>query len=344
MSSTAFTIPERFSKFETMHRQQISHLWSPPEISSFSSDINDWSNMDSNIRRRIKGVVNVLTQMEPAIMQNISDIDSIMKKILPSDLLHEMSIIFILLDFQKAMEGIHVISYKKIDDILVIDNEKTYNEEYGPFMKAKVDVISKWRGPCGKQLKLLSSSDQRRYLARAIIGNIASEGLVFNTLFSFLQYLSKLRLLPKVTFTNEEVRIDENYHTSTGIQLLLTLIDIGEIPRLPQDEVYSIIEEFVAVDDMAIDVIFKDMKEYEKKFFLVMNAENSKKYTRIVANVILQAIGYKPLYPYTMVDNPYDFTESALLHDESLFFDKEVALYGIDHDNQYHEDSDPEYE
>jgi hypothetical protein len=77
------------------------------------------------------------------------------------------------------MENEHRRSYALIDSIL-----GSYKGET-PFLDEKVSVISKWRG-IGH---LHDGSDLREILSKAIFGTILSEGLVFNTLFSFFIYL-----------------------------------------------------------------------------------------------------------------------------------------------------------
>lgn len=232
------------------------------------------------------------------------------------------------------MENEHRRSYALIDSILTLP-EKDDIDRSAPFLDEKVKVISKWRST-------ENDAELGITLSRAIVGTILSEGLVFNTLFSFFLYLSKKGLLPITCTTNEEVRVDENLHTHFYISLYNVLTTNGFIPRLDEDDVNEMVNDFIHVEDMATENVLGSMGEDEKSFFLIMNTSNSKLYTRIVANSILKALGYDTLFPVTKDDNPYPFVNQSLIHTLTSFFDHQVVEYGKDVDHGYEEESDLE--
>lgn len=324
-----YTLLPWCTPFETLLNSQLDHFWKKPAADKFSKDLSDWHVLPLDVKRRVKRVLTALNRMEPEIIDNVDDISSLMKKALP-DIVPGMDPIFAMLAAQTTMEFEHRRSYALIDSILALpDREKG---DY-PFLEKKVDVISKWRK---------TSTDLKKALSTAILGNVLSEGLVFNTLFSFFFYLKKDGLLPTTCVTNEEVLTDENLHTSFFITMYRIFTERGYIPRLSSQEVHEMIENFVSVDDMAADEILGNMSVRGKAFFLVMTPENSKKYTRIVANSILDALGYDRLYKVSASDNPYSFVDQSLIHSLTSFFDKDSADYGLDIDHAYEEESDPE--
>lgn len=356
---SGFTVPAWCKPFEKLHDMQLDHPWKPPGHDKFSKDRSDFYNMPYSIKKRYKGVTHLLTRMEPEIVENAEDIQSLCKKVLPKDILTDLQIMFIMIDTQKSMEGIHIRSYGAIDDVLCLDLETKDIEQFNTFIQAKVDVISKWRsipdtvdahmdGKIGDMVE--KASLQRRALSRAIIGNVFSEGLVFNTLFSFFSIPKKEGILQTTCITNDEVLTDENIHAMSFIKIynILTTKDNGLgdvcIPRLEEKEVHKMVQDFIYVDDKTSDWLLGNMNLEEKDFFLIMTPENAKKYTRVVANCVLKALGYKPLFEYTKKDNPYPFIKQSLIHSLGFFFDKDQTEYGLAVDHPYESDSDPEDE
>jgi hypothetical protein len=115
---------------------------------------------------------------------------------------------------------------------------------------------------------------------------------------------------------------------------------VSLLPRLTETQVHEMVEDFVRVEDMASDGVLGNMSKEESSFFLIMSAENSKIYTRIVANSILTALGYNPLYTYTSNDNPYPFVDQSFVNTLTSFFDRDNTDYGLDVDHEYEDESD----
>lgn len=338
-----FHVPPYTKPFEELHDAQLDHFWRPPGSGRFNRDRAQWDPLPYGIKRRLKGVIHVLTQMEPEVVENAEDIQSLCKKVIPIDVQPDFAIMNLMTDSFKAMEGIHIRSYGTIDSILTLDLQDQDKESFERFINLKVDVISKWRS----STKGEGSADIQYQLARAILGNIFSEGLVFNTLFSTFSVPKKDGILETTCTTNDEVLFDENIHTRGFITIFNILLDLGYIPRLDEKEVYEMVNDFIAVDDMCAEWLLGDMDQQEKDFFLVMTEENAKIYTRIVANYILRSLKYEPLYVnpltgkhYNKEDNPYPFIKQSLINTLGFFFDKHVVDYGLKVDHPYESDSD----
>lgn len=336
-----FFITSNGKPFEELHDAQLDHFWRPPSHARFTRDRSQWEPMPYSIKRRLKGVVHVLTRMEPEVVENAEDIQDLCKKVLPPVVLSELAIMKIMTDSFKAMEGIHLRSYGTIDSILSLDIEENDKESFAKFIQMKIDVISKWRSHPE------DTHDIKCQLARAILGNIFSEGLIFNTLFSTFSVLKKDGILETTCTTNDEVLFDENIHSRGFITMMTVLRSLGCIPHLPQDEVYLMLNDFITVDDACSEWLLGNMNKEEKEFFLVMTEENAKIYTRIVANYILRALGYDPLYLnpvnnkfFNKEDNPYPFITQSLINSLGFFFDKQVVDYGLKVDHPYESDSD----
>lgn len=326
-------------QFEELYDKQLDHFWRKPSPDKFSKDRSDWEKMKPDIKQRIKYVVHILNRMEPEIVDNVDDISMLLRKVLPRSIIEQMDPIFGMIASQTTMEFEHRRSYALIDSILGSEKKEV------PFLDEKVRVISKWRATSDNDYTNFSEKDREK-LSIAILGTVFSEGLVFNTLFSFFLYLQKLGLIPTTCITNEEVRVDENLHTQFYIALYFSLTSMKGadgntlIPRLPQGKVHEMLMDFVRVEDMATETVLGNMSEEEKDFFLIMNVDNSKLYTRIVANSILDALGYDTIFKCDKDDNPYTFVNQSLIHTLASFFDRDSVDYGLDVDHAYEDESD----
>lgn len=299
---------EQWAKvFEKLHDEQMDHFWRPPSKEKFMKDIGDWKKVPLSAQRKIKTVLRVLTMMETEV---IDGIESVSKDI-------DIRIIGIMLAMQEAMEGIHTRSYKIIDDALEYEGDL-----YDDMIKRRMDLLN-WNKSS------LSISEK-------LIHMICSEGISLNNIFPIFYLLEMVGLLSNVCTINKEVLSDENLHTKSAATMYSVLSAQGIIPRLPQEKVYEIVSRYVEVDDVASEALYGD----NDPFFLSMNVESSKIYTRVVANSILQSIRYEPLYPHN--ENPYKFIDQSLINTLEFFFDKDVVAYGLDAENIYEDESDDE--
>lgn len=324
--NSSFNISTWEQPLYELYQKSINHFWKPPESDKFKDDIEQWENgiLYDGVKSRLKSILVVFTLIEQEIIENIEGLNTLLERVMPET----SYILKMLLNFQETMEGIHLLSYVKIDQNLPLDSK--LKDIYNLFIKAKVDALRKCRNKTG---------NDKRDLARALICFCANEGIILNTLFVFPMFLRKKALLPETTFVNKEVLIDENLHTEIYYTLYNILCKLNVIDRLPESEVYEIIDTFVKVDDISANILLGDMDKKEEEFFLIMNVENSKKYTRCIANDIISKLGYKPFY---ISDNPYPFMDKPAVKTLASYFTSNISEYGIDDDTPYNEESDPE--
>lgn len=303
-----YRVPGWAKVFEKLHDEQMNHFWRPPLSEKFFKDVADWKLLPHAIRRKVKTVLRAFTLMEEEVIDGLSMIS---KHNLPR-------IIGIMLSMQEAMEGIHTRSYSVIDNML---------EYEGDLLD---DLIS-------KRMNLLRWNKQKEMgLSEQLVHLVCSEGISFNTLFSMFFVLELRGMLPMTCTINKEVQSDENLHTKSSSALYNRLVDEGIIERLPIEKVYEIVGSYVEVDDVASSCLFGD----EDPFFMSMTEENSMIFTRIVANSILRSLDYPPLYLDR--ENPYKFIDQSLVNTLEFFFDKDVVAYGLDAENEYHQESEDE--
>lgn len=301
-----FSIPDWARVFEKLHDEQMNHFWRPPLLTKFLKDTEDWPVLPDEVRKTIKTILHILTKMETEV---IDGIEKIVGKI-------GVRIIAIMMTMQEAMEGIHTRSYHIIDSVL--DHPEIHEE-----------MVE-------RRMELLSWNTGDVSVSESLIHLVFSEGILLNNLFPIFFLLETKGLLPMTCTVNKEVLSDENLHTKSATTIYNVLTSRDMIERLSQEKVYELCSRYVAVDDAASESLYGS----RHPFFLNMNPENSKIYTRLVANTILQALGYEPLYP--KAENPYKFVDQSLLNTLEFFFDKEVVSYGLDHENPYIDESDDE--
>jgi len=304
-----YTISVWARVFEKLHRDQMNHFWLPPSDEKFTTDIEQWRTpylIPSNMKKTLKTIFTIFTSME---LEVIDSIEEVVKKV-------NERIVSIMMAMQEAMEGIHTLSYHTIDNAL------QYGEIHDGILEKRIELL-RWR-------------DTPLSLSEALVHLTFSEGILFNNLFPIFFLLEKKGLLPQTCTVNKEVLSDENLHTKSSSTLYNVLCREGIIDRLPSSTVYEICERYVAVDDITSSILYRD----EDPFYSPMTPSNSRLYTRLIANTILQVLGYDPLYPDT--PNPYTFVDQSLLNTLEFFFEKEVVSYGLDDDNPYTEESDDE--
>lgn len=293
---------------------QLDHFWRPSGSDKFTTDITDWKSIPHNIRHRIKICIHLLAHMDIEILGNLGSITSI----LPSN---DTLAISMCIDSQRMMENIHTVAYDRIDREL----EHPLEESDLVHIQDKVNHLS-------------SYTDMD--LSTQILAQSCAEGISFVTLFPIFYYLRKKGILPETCIINDEVLKDENLHTRMFITLYKVLSEDGSIVPLDQYRAYEIISSFVDTEDKMADIIYGGMSKEEMNFFTVMNASNSKIYTRIVANSVTRALGYDIIYPEEQ--NPFPFVNQSVMDTLVGFFDRDSSEYGIRTDHHYDSDSDPE--
>ena len=323
-----FNVPSWCEPFQELLNTAYTAFWRPPKSDNFINDKKDWDSLYIGIKKRIKWVLRGFTNMEVEVIDDVGFLKKLMaesfslNKNVP---LKDLSLFFMLLTFQESMEGIHTQSYALADQILTLPVED------GTYVDDLVDLISSMR---------FDNEDDEFKVSRAIVRMIFNEGIIFNTRFSLFSFLKKKGLITETCTINSYVCRDEWSHVETFVNAYNIFSALGLIPRLPEEELYSILREYVEIDARSADILLGNLDNEERSFFLQFTAENSKLYTKFIADRIISAIGYTPLYG---VDNHvYDFTEQCKLKPLKGFFDVKVDEYDLVVDNEYEDESDPE--
>lgn len=205
--------------------------------------------------------------------------------------------------FQIAMETIHSHMYGVMIDTLVKD-EAQRRELFNAITEVpSVARKSEWA------LKWLSSS---RPFAERLIAFACVEGIFFSASFCAIYYMKKRGIMPGLTFSNELIARDEALHRDFAIHLFSFL-------QNKPDE--AIVHEIVA-SAMECEMFFvRDALHID---LIGMNADLMERYVQVVADNLVETLGYAKVYNQT---NPFEFMDLIALTGKTNFFEKRVGDY-----------------
>lgn len=333
MNLEAYSVPEQYQKFADLHDKQLAHAWNVPLDPLYIQDFEHWSSkslIPQEIKDRLSMVIRALVLSEKGVISNLGGIQDLMVKSLPKKVVDDLVPLFLAWDCFKSMEGVHFRSYAIMDRIL--HPFSGLEDKIRNSMNTKLEILQSWNGD--------ENANTPKECSEALIHMAFGEGLDLNSLFTLFQYFETKALLPQSCTVNKEVLTDESIHTEMAILAYRILTDLGILPKLSNDEIYTIAEIHVNVDDLSSTVLYGGLNSVEKEFLSVINEDNAKTYTRILANGILRGLQVPELYT-NLSKNPYAFATQSLLSMNEFFFDKQVVNYGEDIYNEIVYEEDP---
>ena len=174
-----------------------------------------------------------------------------------------------------------------------------------------IDTVPAVRSKAEWAMKYVGSDS---CFAERLVAFAAVEGIFFSGSFCAIFWLKKRGLMPGLTFSNELISRDEGLHTDFACLLYGKL---SESSRLPEAAVHAIIGEAVALEEEFVcDALSVAL--------VGMNAGLMATYIQFVADRLLVALGYAPLYG---VANPFDWMELISLQGKTNFFERRVGEY-----------------
>ena len=208
--------------------------------------------------------------------------------------------------FQIAMENIHAETYSLLIDTYVRDaaaKERLFRSiERIPCIQRKAEWALKW---------LASDAP----FAQRLVAFACVEGIFFSGAFCAIFWLKKRGLMPGLTFSNELISRDEGLHTDFAC-LLHSMLQPEN--QLEQETAHAIVAGAMSVE-LAFVVDALPVR------LIGMNADAMSQYLKFVANRLLVALDFAPLYPD--VDNPFEWMEMISLQGKTNFFEKRVGDY-----------------
>lgn len=277
-----------------MYKMSLASFWTSDEI-DLLTDIRDFSEkLNDNERHFISHVLAYFASSDGIVSENLAS------KFLAEVQIPEAKCFYA---FQIAMETIHNETYSLLIETLIKDEKERihlFNAiDTIPCIKSKADWALKWITN--------SASFAERLVAFACV-----ECLMFAGSFCAIFWLKKRGLMPGLTFSNELISRDESLHVKFACKIYGLLEN-----KLPQERVYEIVDEVLAVEKEFIT-------EALKCSLIGMNCEMMITYLEFVADYLLYELGYKKKY---LVKNPFDFMDLINLEGKTNFFEKRVSSY-----------------
>jgi ribonucleoside-diphosphate reductase beta chain len=293
-SSRFVLFPIKYPDIYEKYKKHQASFWTAEEI-DLSSDIKDWSTLNTNEQHFIKYVLAFFAASDGIVLENLAE------RFLKDVPIPEARCFY---GFQIMMENIHSETYSLLLDTYVKDPIEKKNLlgaiDTIPSIKAKAQWALKW-------IKSPSASFAERLVAFAAV-----EGIFFSGSFCAIFWLKKRGKMPGLTFSNELISRDEGLHCDFACLLYSKLKNI-----LDEKVIRSIIEEAVVVEKAFIT-------ESLPVELIGMNSGLMGQYIEFVADRLLVALGYDRIYN---TPNPFDFMEMLSLQGKTNFFEKRVGEY-----------------
>lgn len=294
---TTFPLKDKEAWF--LYKKHVSAFWVVEEI-DFSSDRKDFESLTESEQRLIEMVLAFFAVSDNMVSENLEE----------NFINHPLNTLEInyFYSFQMMMENIHAETYSlQIENIIRDDERKRglFNAiETFPSIKRKTDWITTWVNDSGISY------------ATHLLAFIIIEGVFFSSSFSTIFFFKRRGLMPGLTFSNEQISKDEGLHCTFGIFMFKRH---NLLRPLLEKEVHTIMKEAVKIE-----------KLFARECFSVGNIKglllkDMEKYIEFVANSLLQAIDYPPLFDCSAC--PFPFMIQLNLPGKTNFFESNVSEY-----------------
>ncbi|MDJ1472117.1 ribonucleoside-diphosphate reductase small subunit [Cytophagaceae bacterium DM2B3-1] len=276
-----------------MYKQAEASFWTAEEI-DLSPDLVDWEKLNDGERHFISHVLAFFAASDGIVNENLG-VNFLAEVQFP-----EAKCFY---GFQVMMENIHSETYSLLIDTYVKDpkeKNKLFNAlETVPCVAKKGEWALRW---------INSENFVERLIAFAAV-----EGIFFSGSFCSIFWLKKRGLMPGLSFSNELISRDEGLHCEFACLLYTQYV----VNKLPQEEIYAIITDAVAIEkEFITEALPVDL--------IGMNSRLMAQYIEYVADFWLIRLGYEPYYNTA---NPFDFMTAISLQGKTNFFEKRVGEY-----------------
>lgn len=286
-------LPIQHQEIWGMYKKAEASFWTAEEI-DLSQDLTDWAKLNDNERHFVSHILAFFAASDGIVNENLAMRFSNEVQVPEARCFY---------GFQIAIENIHSETYSLLIDTYIrnaAEKEYLFNAiETVPAVKKKAEWALKW----------IESS---KSFAERLIAFAAVEGIFFSGSFCSIFWLKKRGLMPGLTFSNELISRDEGLHCDFACLLY------SMIKNKPSEEtVREIISDAVAIEkEFITEALPVDL--------IGMNSKLMSQYIEFVADRLIKALGYKPIYGSS---NPFDWMELISLEGKTNFFEKRVGDY-----------------
>lgn len=264
-----------------------------------TDDISQWESgaISPDIKHFVKYILSFFHGADKLVAENLGENFSQEVNILEAQMYYR---------FQAFVEDIHSDMYSTLIEALIKDKDERdliFNAISDmPVIKAKSDWVQKYSERSGAPLPV-------RLVAFAVV-----EGLFFSGSFCAIYYLRDMGILPGLCFSNDYIARDEGQHCEFAVLMYNKVLPEH---RIPQEEVYEIFREAVAIETEFVT-------EAIPVSLIGMNSSMMEEYIKFVADFWLVQLGYEKLFG---AKNPFSFMVNISIQGKTNFFEKRVGDY-----------------
>lgn len=286
--------PIRYQDMWDMYLKAVASFWTADEI-SLAQDVTEWKDkLNDDERHFIKYVLAFFAGSDGIVMENIQL--NFGTEVQAPEARQFYA-------YQTFNEAEHSRMYGLLIDAL-IDDAAERDHLFGaiatvPAVAKKAAWAMKWLNP------------SRRFAER-LVAFTCVEGILFSGSFCAIFWLKQRGLMPGLGLSNQFISRDEGLHQDFGCLVYRHLRH-----RLAREDVVAIVSEAVANEkEFIVDAIPCRL--------VGMNADLMGQYIEFVADRLLGALGYDPLYRST---NPFPWMELISLSGKDNFFERFSSEY-----------------
>lgn len=285
--------PIQYFNLYELYEKAVASFWTVNEV-DFSSDENDWNELDENERYFISNILAFFAGSDGIVNENLA------RNFSDEVQLPEARVFY---SYQQYNESVHSQMYSILIDKYIKNTTQKNHLLRGIYTIPAVSKKASW----AQQWMAVDKPFSHRLIAFACV-----EGILFSGSFCAIFWLKQRGLLPGLGFSNELISRDEGLHLEFAVALFHYLKF-----KPSTDIVHSIVKEAVDNEkEFIIDSIPCNM--------IGMNHVLMSQYIEFVSDRLLKQLGYSTIFE---TKNPFSFMETISLCGKTNFFEKRVGEY-----------------
>ncbi|NGX56566.1 MAG: Ribonucleoside-diphosphate reductase subunit beta [Candidatus Anoxychlamydiales bacterium] len=264
-----------------LYRIMMENFWIPEKV-DLSSDMNDYKNLTDDEKRAFDGILSFLIFLDSLQTNNIPHI---------SDYITSPEINLILA-IQTYQEAIHSQSYQYIIESILPKETRNYIYDYWRDDK----VLFERNKYIASVFQKFLDSPSKDNFKKALIANYLLEGLYFYNGFNFFYNLASRHKMHGTSDIIKYINRDELLHVVIFKKIIPEVIEANDISWIHEMFHTAVNQEITWTNHIIGNNI------------LGISKDATEKYTKYLANSLLEKIHLKHLYP-GFVNNPYQHLE-----------------------------------
>jgi ribonucleotide reductase beta subunit family protein with ferritin-like domain len=310
-STTRYVMfPIQYQDLYEWYKKHVACFWTPEEV-SLANDMQGWMRLKEEERTFILQILGFFAASDGLVIQNL--MENFISEVQVPEAIAFYS-------FQNAMENIHSQQYS----LLIEHFQPDFDKRMALFKTIDNHASTKAKAEWVMQ-RMKRTDGSVTDFSKRLIAFAAVEGIMFSSSFCALFWLKTLEMqCPGLSMSNEFIARDEGMHRDFACCLY------KYFPKLPETDVYEIIDSAVVLEKAFVDEILPQK-------LTRMDSRKMKEYVMYVADHLLVSLGYRKKYNIAL---PFDFMNTISLNGKTNFFERRVSEYAKAEHSSFNLDSD----